>query len=143
MTNLDRSPAYSQLWGIVDGAVSDALNSHGDYLTPKGRKSARVSIVKRVTGTVLGFAEQSAKGRVAPAAKEARGSLPEPPATGSCIVPDAAGGGILRHPHPDPHCRIGKWYPKKRSRYRAAQMFPIKTAQLMREIGRHRKEAGE
>jgi hypothetical protein len=53
--------AYKQLWSVVDGAVSDAFNRHPDYLTKKGRFSARVSIVKRVTGTVLSFALQEAE----------------------------------------------------------------------------------
>jgi hypothetical protein len=50
--------AYRQLWGIVSGAVTDAFNRHPDYLTPKGKRSASKSIVKRVTGTVLSFAVQ-------------------------------------------------------------------------------------
>jgi hypothetical protein len=53
--------AHQQLWGVVEGAVNDAFNRHPDYLTRKGRSSARVSIVKRVTGTVLSFALQEAK----------------------------------------------------------------------------------
>jgi hypothetical protein len=53
--------AYQQLWHVVDGAVRDAFRKHGDYLTPKGRHSAKRSIVKRVTGTVLCFALQEAK----------------------------------------------------------------------------------
>jgi len=52
--------AYQQLWHVTDGAVRDALRKHPDYLTPKGRQSARRSIVKRVVGTVLGFAVQAA-----------------------------------------------------------------------------------
>jgi hypothetical protein len=55
--------AYRQLWRVVDGAVFDALYTHQDYLTPKGRRSARGSIVKRVTGAVMGYAEESARGR--------------------------------------------------------------------------------
>jgi hypothetical protein len=55
---------YRQLWRVVDGAVRDALETHPEYLTPKGniQSAARRSIVKRVTGAVLGFAEESAKG---------------------------------------------------------------------------------
>lgn len=59
----DKSRAYRQLWRVVDGAVFDALYTHPDYLTKKGKQSARTSINKRVVGAVLGFAEQSAKGR--------------------------------------------------------------------------------
>ncbi len=52
--------AYDQIWRVTDGAVRDALRKHPDYLTPKGRKSARRSIVKRVAGTILSFAVQAA-----------------------------------------------------------------------------------
>lgn len=55
---------YRQLWRIVDGAVAAAFDAHPNYLTDVGRRSARASIVKRVTGSVLGYAEQvSARGR--------------------------------------------------------------------------------
>lgn len=46
---------YRKIWRIIDGAVKDALYKHPDYLTPKGRVSARESIVKRATGAVKGF----------------------------------------------------------------------------------------
>lgn len=49
---------YHKIWRIVDGAVKDALYHHPDYLTPKGRVSARESIVKRATGAVKGFIER-------------------------------------------------------------------------------------
>ena len=57
--------AYKRLWRVVDGAVADAIAMHPDYLTPKGHRglTARISIVKRVTGAVLSFVEQSTKGR--------------------------------------------------------------------------------
>ena len=58
-----KSDAYRQLWRVVDGAVFDALYTHPDYLTEKGRRSARTSINKRVVGAIMGFAEQSARGR--------------------------------------------------------------------------------
>lgn len=59
---------HQQLARVVNGAVTDAFNAHPDYLTRKGHQSARRSIVKRVTGTVLGFAVQhAAKGGVQPA----------------------------------------------------------------------------
>ena len=128
-----KSAGYRQLWGIVEGSVADAFKNHPDYLTPRGQRSATVSIVKRVTGTILGFAEQSAQGRGNPAANEDRVSKPAPQASGG-YASEAAGGALFRHPHSDPHCRIGKWKPKKPSRYRSAGMFPIKTAQLMREV---------
>lgn len=58
-----RSRAYRQLWRIVDSAVRDALAHHPEYLTPKGHINARRSITKRVTGAVLGYAVQAARGR--------------------------------------------------------------------------------
>lgn len=58
----ERSQAYRQLWRIVDGAVFDALYTHQDYLTDKGRRNARESINKRVVGAVLGYALE-AQGR--------------------------------------------------------------------------------
>jgi hypothetical protein len=61
--HIQRSRAYSQLWRIVDGAVRDALEMHPDYLTQKGSRNARTSVTKRVTGAVLGYAEQAAEGR--------------------------------------------------------------------------------
>ena len=66
--------AYAQLSRIVSGAVRDAFNRHPDYLTNKGRQSAARSIVKRVTGTVLGFAVQAAG--VAKAAESVSGDFP-------------------------------------------------------------------
>ena len=56
---------YKQLWRVVDGAVADAFAMHPDYLTKKGQHghTARLSIVKRVTGSVLSYAERSAEGR--------------------------------------------------------------------------------
>lgn len=56
---------YRQLWRVVDGAVADAFTCHPNYLTEAGkfRSVARQSIVKRVTGAVLSYAEQSARGR--------------------------------------------------------------------------------
>ena len=71
-----QSRAYRQLWRIVDGAVADALKHHEDYLTDKGKRSARRSITKRVTGAILGYAEQSARGRsgASPAANSGHGA---------------------------------------------------------------------
>jgi hypothetical protein len=57
-------PDYHQLWRIVDGAVADAFAMHPDYLTQHGHARARQSIVKRVVGNVLSYADQvSAQGR--------------------------------------------------------------------------------
>lgn len=49
---------YVQLWKIIDGAVFDALKMHPEYLTDRGHRNARLSIVKRVTGAVLGYATE-------------------------------------------------------------------------------------
>jgi hypothetical protein len=46
---------YSKIWRIVDGAVKDALHKHPDYLTIKGKVSARDSINKRAVGAVQAF----------------------------------------------------------------------------------------
>jgi hypothetical protein len=76
MTRPARSTrAYRQLWRVVAGAVNDALGMHPEYLTAAGRRSAARSITKRVTGAVIGYAEQSARGRsgASPAADEAAG----------------------------------------------------------------------
>lgn len=58
---------HQQLARVVDGAIRDTFNCHPDYLTKKGKVSARRSLNKRITGTVLGFAVQAAKGGVQPA----------------------------------------------------------------------------
>ena len=56
--------AYGQLWRVIDGAVRAAFTAHPEYIPPGQReKTVRNSIVKRVTGLVLSFAEQSAKVR--------------------------------------------------------------------------------
>lgn len=69
---IPRNKAYAQLWKVVDGAIADALSQHPDYLTEKGQTpQARASITKRVVGTVLSYAEQSAKGRRTAAEKPA------------------------------------------------------------------------
>lgn len=64
---------YRQLWRIVDGAVRDTLLQHPDYVTPKGQRCLRMSVNKRITGAVLGYAEQSARGRSAVQAAAAEG----------------------------------------------------------------------
>jgi hypothetical protein len=90
--------AYRQLWRIVDGAVADALSAHPDYLTPKGQRSAQLSITKRVTGAVLGFAAEAARaGLVASPAADKGAELHLP----------ASGDGFTRdHRRPPPR----KWW---------------------------------
>lgn len=59
------SALYRRIWRVVDGAVTDAFTMHPDYLTPKGTKgrTARLSVVKRVTGAMTSFVEESTRGR--------------------------------------------------------------------------------
>lgn len=54
---------YRQLWRLVDGAVRDAFANHPEYLTTRGKDAAARSITKRVTGTLHGYAVQTARGR--------------------------------------------------------------------------------
>jgi len=69
------SQYYAQLWRVVDGAVADAFNNHPDYLA-KREKIVRASVNKRVVGAILGFVEQSTRGRSGePAAVEPCRSL--------------------------------------------------------------------
>lgn len=63
---------YRKIWRIVDGAVQDAFNHHPEYLTEAGSRNARLSIVKRVTGSIKGYAEQSAQGRSETARRSSR-----------------------------------------------------------------------
>ena len=83
--------AHKQLWGVVEGAVNDAFHKHSDYLTHKGRKSAKSSIIKRVTGTVLSFALQEAKRQRELAATADGLTSDQQQATGD-TTSDAAGG---------------------------------------------------
>ena len=115
--------AYSKLWGIVDGGVADALKMHPDYLTPKGLRSARTSIVKRVTGTVISFAEQSARGRGNPAETADRALHPEMPASDD-TTPDAGAGAYSVSP------TIGMIRFKRRTRYRSPDIFNLRTHEL-------------
>lgn len=57
---------YASLWRIVDGAVRDAYQMHPDYLSNKGAStSARISVVKRVVGALMGLEEAPPRGDVA------------------------------------------------------------------------------
>lgn len=79
--------AYRQLWRVVDGAVRDTFANHPEYLTDKGRRDAQLSIVKRVAGSLHGYAAQVARGR-----SEAVGSLPtETAAKRTCASSKGAG----------------------------------------------------
>lgn len=113
---------YQQLWSVVDGAVVDAFKNHPDYLTPKGRKSARTSVVKRVTGTVLGFAVNAAKGRPL-----------QPAETHVAAATTAhAGEGEFNASSPPPHCRIGRVTIKRKCSSRFSHEFNVTLNALLR-----------
>ncbi len=59
-----RAPGgYSQIWRIVDGAVADCILHHREYFGSNQQVGdARRSIVKRVTGSIIGYLEQSRRG---------------------------------------------------------------------------------
>ena len=58
------SPAYRQLWRLVDGAVRQCFLEHPDYLSDSYREiTVRTSIVKRVAGLILGYAGETAEAR--------------------------------------------------------------------------------
>lgn len=118
-----RSGAYAELWGVVDGAVVDAFKNHPDYLTVKGRASARKSVVKRVTGTVLSFAAQYA----------ARGRPREPASSpdGGLLPHQAGEGGKVL---PNPHCRIGRVTFKRWKRSRQLVSFNATTNALIASV---------
>jgi hypothetical protein len=71
------TPTYVQIQHLVDGAVRDAFNKHPEYLTDIGRRRAVGSVVKRVTGTLHGYAMQIAQRRstASTAAKAAGASV--------------------------------------------------------------------
>jgi hypothetical protein len=64
-TRMPKCPdaSYRQLWRIVNGAVRTTFRAHPEYLTPAGHESAVQSITKRVTGSLHGYAAQSALNR--------------------------------------------------------------------------------
>lgn len=120
--------AYAKMWGIVDGGVADALKSHPDYLTPKGRRSAQTSIVKRVTGTIISFAEQSAKGRLRAAETAAAVSTSLPASVSKSVD---AGEGVVA-PSPTIHrVRIGRITFKRRASSRILTEFNVTTNRLL------------
>lgn len=58
------SHEYARMWRVIDGAVRDALQCHPEYLTDAGRRSAALSITKRVTGAVVSCAGHPVRGRL-------------------------------------------------------------------------------
>jgi hypothetical protein len=94
--------AYRSLWRLVEGAIADTINQHPDYFAEGRARAARLSIAKRVTGAILGFAEQSARGRSgvhAPAADTGRVSVVTPGRGGATPTSPQAGGAanVARH----------------------------------------------
>lgn len=126
-----RSTAYAELWGVVDGAVVDAFNNHPDYLTQKGRVSARNSVVKRVTGTVLSFAAQAARGRVVS------------PAETPMAIASSAAGEACPSVSPNPHCRIGRVTFRRAASSRILTEFNVTTNRLRRSLARSSIILGE
>jgi hypothetical protein len=121
-----RSTAYAELWGVVDGAVVDAFNNHPDYLTPKGQMSARTSVVKRVTGTVLSFAAQAAQGRPYQPAETSDGApISHPAGEGDC----ASSPSIH-------HVRIGKVTFRRSASSRILTEFNVTTNRLRQAVER-------
>jgi hypothetical protein len=54
---------FVQVWRIVDGAVADAIRAHPEYFrTNQNRADARRSIVKRVTGSIMGYLAEARRG---------------------------------------------------------------------------------
>lgn len=54
---------YKAIWKLADGAVMDTVRHHPEYFTDKGKtKVARMSTVKRITGLLTSFVEQSTEG---------------------------------------------------------------------------------
>ncbi len=87
----DCSPAERQLVRIVDGAVQSALQAHQDYLTPKGKRLARGSIVKRVAGSLRGYMAECARDQSSFAGQPAMGRSGIGPAVDvPCLVDQAA-----------------------------------------------------
>lgn len=115
--------------------MNDAFHKHDDYLTRKGHRSAKRSIVKRVTGTVLGFALQEAKRqRELAATDEPRLVTEERPASGDTT--SEAGAGDASSAPLGAHCRIGKVIVRLKfpSRYRARQACDLMTTKLVAEL---------
>ena len=56
-----KAKEHRLLWRIVEGAVTDALLSHPEYLTGKGSQCAVQSITKLVVGQLVGHATEARK----------------------------------------------------------------------------------
>ena len=68
------TPAYRQLWRVVDGAVRDAMTSHPKWLaSEEAGTKLRNSIVKRAVGAIMGYVGEATVRPDAPLAEAARG----------------------------------------------------------------------
>jgi len=96
-----------QLRRVVDGAIRDCLNQHPEYFTRCGAKNARRSILKRVVGSLTGYAAQAARGRSGadPAAASGLGiGTPSSPTLASGKARHTSTGGREGHCGPAPDC---------------------------------------
>lgn len=87
------SPEYRQLRRVVDGAIESTFNDHPDYFrhrTKRRQATIRQSLVKRVVGGIMGYAEQSARGR--------SGFSPAVETPGPTVAAAAAGEGFAALP---------------------------------------------
>jgi len=125
--------AYQQLWRVVDGAVRDAFRKHGDYLTPKGRHSAKRSVVKRVTGTVLSFALNEAKRQRELAVTDARVLPGEHQAAG--VTPAAEPGQLSPATHSYAHVNEACYQAIRRA------LFPVRRTRAIRRDAQAYKNA--
>ena len=97
------NPQSRQLWRLVDGAVRSAFAAHPDYLANKRmEKTVRNSIVKRVTGTIIGYVEEVANSSARTrsesiSAGEMVGRITTRFTSGS-VLSEPGGGAELRRP---------------------------------------------
>jgi hypothetical protein len=86
-------PGYRQVWRVVDGAIADAIRAHPQHYAQPGE--ARASIVKRVTGGILGYLAQAGWGRSGkpPAAAKARVSYESDDRAAGALVGTAPARG--------------------------------------------------
>lgn len=131
-----RSSAYAELWGVVDGAVVDAFKNHPDYLTPKGQRNARTSVVKRVCGTVLSFAEQSARGRSYQPAETSVGDARLNSSASAFYDVGAGEGGLALSP-PIHRVKLGKVTFKRKVSSRYLTEFNTTTNRLRAALATH------